>query len=161
MRIEVTTPRPDSSNVLRFAVRTGATAVGLWIATLVVSGITVSGGSGWTSALTLLAVAVIFGLVNAVLKPLIKVLGILVYVVTLWLISFVVNALLLWLVSWLAGSLGLPFHVEGFWSAFWGAIIVSLVSWGITLLVPEPDRRRVEVRTFDLPDGSGGPQPLR
>ena len=161
MRIEVTTPRPDQTNVLRFLVRTGATAVGLWIATLVVSGITVSGGSGWTSALTLIAVAAIFGLVNAVLKPIIKVLGILVYVVTLWLISFVVNALLLWLVSWLAGSLGLPFHVAGFWSAFWGAIIVSLIAWGITLLVPDPDRRRVEVRTFDISDDRGGPQPLR
>jgi hypothetical protein len=69
------------------------------------------------NALTLIAVAIIFGLVNAVLKPIIKVLGCLFYVVTLGLIAFVVNALLFLLVSWLADLLNLPFHVDGFWTA--------------------------------------------
>ena len=127
--------------VLLFLVRTAATAVGLWVATALVSGITVSGMSGWHNALTLFAVAIIFGVVNAVLKPIIKVLGCLFYLVTLGLIAFVVNALLFVLVSWFAGVLHLPFHVQGFWSAFWGSIIVSVVSWAITVFLPDEPRR--------------------
>ena len=132
---------PALNTVVRFLIRTAATAVGLWVATALISGITVSGASGWSNALTLFAVAIIFGVVNAVLKPIIQVLGCLFYLVTLWLIAFVVNALLFLLVSWLAGLLQLPFHVQGFWSAFWGAIIVSIVSWAITVVVPDTGPR--------------------
>lgn len=132
---------PVLNSVLRFLIRTAATACGLWVATALISGITVSGTSGWSTALTLFAVAIIFGVVNAVIKPIIKVLGCLFYLITLWLIAFVVNALLFLLVSWLAGLLQLPFHVAGFWSAFWGAIIVSVVSWAITVVLPDPDAR--------------------
>jgi len=150
LRIQLPRSNPALNNVLRFLVRTVATAVGLWVATALVSGITVSGSGGWATALTFFAVAVIFGAVNAVLKPVIKVLGCLFYVATFWLIAFVVNALLFLLVSALAGALTLPFHVEGFWSAFWGAIIVSVVSWAISLLVPDTQRRAVEFRRWDL-----------
>jgi putative membrane protein len=124
---------------MRFLVRTLITAASLWVATALLDNITVTGSSGWANALTLLAVAVIFGVVNAVIKPIIQVLGCLFYVVTLGLIAFVVNALLFLLVSWLAGLLHLPFHVEGFWTALLGAIIVSVVSWAISLVLP--DRR--------------------
>jgi putative membrane protein len=123
---------------MRFVLRTLATAVALWVATVLLEGITVSGSSTWGNALTLIAVAIIFGLVNAVLKPIIKVLGCLFYIVTLGLIAFVVNALLFLLVSWLADLLNLPFHVDGFWTALWGAIIVGVVSWAINLLIPDP-----------------------
>jgi putative membrane protein len=132
---------PVFNDVVRFLLRTAATAVGLWVATALVPGITVTGAGGWSTALTLFAVAIIFGVINAVLKPIIKVLGCLFYLVTLWLIAFVVNALLFLLVSGLAGVLQLPFHVDGFWSAFWGAIIVSLVSWAITIVLPDRDAR--------------------
>jgi putative membrane protein len=80
-------------------------------------------------------VALIFGIINATLKPLIKVVGCAFYVLTLGLIALVVNGLLLWLTSWVAGKLSLPFHVAGFWPAFWGAIIVGLVSWVLNLLI--------------------------
>jgi putative membrane protein len=135
---------------MRFLVRTVVTAVALWIATALLSGIYVSGSSTGVNALTLLAVAVIFGLVNAVLKPIIKVLGCLFYLVTLGLIAFVVNALLFLLVNWLAKLLHLPFHVDGFWSAFWGAIIVGLVSWLINLVIPDPkpDSRDYDARPY-------------
>jgi putative membrane protein len=148
-RIEFPVSRPVLSDVVRFLVRTVATAIGLWVADALISGITVSGSSGWTSALTLFAVAVIFGVVNAVLKPVIKVLGCLFYIVTFWLIAFVVNALLFLFVSWLAGVLDLPFHVQGFWSAFWGAIIVSIVSWAISMFLPEGERR-FQIRRWDV-----------
>jgi putative membrane protein len=124
---------------MRFLIRLVVTAVALWVATLLVSGISVSGRSAVVNALTLLAVAVIFGIINAVLKPLIKLVGCLFYVLTLGLISLVVNGLLFWLTGWLAGKLNLPFHVSGFWAGFWGAIIVAVVSWLINLIIP--DRR--------------------
>jgi putative membrane protein len=123
---------------MRFLIRTVVTAVALWVATALVSGISVTGSSTGENVLTLLVVAIIFGLVNAVLKPIIKVLGCLFYLLTLGLIAFVVNALLFLLVNWLSGLLNLPFHVDGFWSAFWGAIIVGLVSWLINLVIPDP-----------------------
>ena len=123
---------------MRFLVRTLVTAVGLWIATAIVSGIRVTGANTWEDVGTLLLVAAIFGLVNATLKPVVKILGCLFYVLTLGLIALVVNALLFLLVDWLARLLHLPFHVDGFWSAFWGAIIVGVVSWVINLVIPEP-----------------------
>jgi putative membrane protein len=90
----------------------------------------------------LLAVAVIFGLVNAVLKPIIKVVGCGFYIVTLGLISLLVNALLFLLVGWLATQLGLDFRVDGFWSGFWGAIIVSVVSFALSLVIPDKYDKR-------------------
>jgi putative membrane protein len=126
---------------LRFVIRTLVTALALWVAELIIDGISVSGSSAWANALTLLAVAVIFGVVNAIIKPIVKVLGCFFYIITLGLIAFVVNALLFLLVDWLAGLLNLPFHVDGFWAAFWGAIIVSVVSWAINLLIPDPDNK--------------------
>ncbi len=122
---------------MRFLIRVAVSAVALWIATLVVGGITVNGQSNGKNALTLLVVAVIFGVINAVLKPLIKLFGCFLYVLTLGLIGLVVNALLLLLTSWIADQLNLPFHVDGFWAAFWGAIIVGLVGWAINLVIPD------------------------
>jgi putative membrane protein len=122
---------------MRFLVRTVANAVGLWIATWLVGGISVSGSSGGENALTLIAVAVIFGVVNAVLKPLIKIFGCFFYIITLGLFALVVNALLFLLTDWIAGQLNLPFDVTGFWAAFWGAIIVSVISWVISLAIPD------------------------
>lgn len=119
--------------LIRFLV----TAVALWVATLVVDGISVSGSTTTRNVLTLLAVSVIFGLVNMVLKPIIKLFGCILYIITLGLISLVVNALLFLLVGWLAEQLNLPFHVDGFWAGFWGAIIVGVVSWLINLAIPD------------------------
>ena len=116
-------------------------AAALYVAHLLVSGIELTGSSGWKKAGTLIVVALIFGLVNAVLKPIIKTIGCLFYVLTLGLIGLVVNGLLLWLCSWVAGKLGLPFHITGFWPAFWGAIIVGIVGWLLNLIFDERDAR--------------------
>ncbi len=126
---------------MRFLLRVLVSAVALGVATAAVPGIELLAGSGWSKAGTLLGVALIFGLINATLKPLIKVVGCAFYVLTLGLAALVVNGLLLWLTSVIAGDLSLPFHVIGFWPAFWGAIIVGLVSWLLNLLIGD-DRRR-------------------
>jgi putative membrane protein len=119
-------------------------AAALGVATWAVSGIELLAGSGWSRVGTLLAVALIFGLINATLKPLIKVVGCAFYVLTLGLAALVVNGLLLWLTSVVAGDLTLPFHVTGFWPAFWGAIVVGLVSWVLNLLIGDDRRRKNE-----------------
>lgn len=120
-----------------FLIRVIVTAVALWVATLIVDGIDVTSDDTPTNILTLLAVSLIFGLVNALLKPVIKTVGCIFYVLTLGLIALVVNALLFMLTGWLAQQLRLPFEVDGFWAAFWGAIVVAVVSWLITLVIPD------------------------
>jgi putative membrane protein len=112
-------------------------AAALGVAHLVVPGIELQGGSSLKKIGTLIAVALIFGVVNAVIKPIVKTIGCLFYVLTLGLIGLVVNALLLWLCSWVAGKLTLPFHITGFWPAFWGAIIVGVVGWVLSLVLDD------------------------
>ena len=126
---------------MRFLLRVLVSAAALGVATWAIPGIELLAGSGWSRVGTLLAVAVIFGLINAFLKPLIKVVGCAFYVLTLGLSALVVNGLLLWLTSWIAGKLNLPFHVTGFWPAFWGAIIVGVVSWLLNLLIGDKRNR--------------------
>jgi putative membrane protein len=109
-------------------------AAALWASTKFVDGITNTGSTTAVQIGTLLAVALIFGLVNAVLKPIIKTIGCAFYVLTLGLFALVVNAGLLLLTGWIAEKLDLPFHVEGFWAAFWGAIIIGVVSWVLDLI---------------------------
>ncbi|WP_416901717.1 phage holin family protein [Micromonospora echinospora] len=120
-----------------FLIRLVTSAVALWVATLIVPGVEVGGRSGVNTALTLLVVALIFGLVNAVLKPVIQVVGCVFYLLTLGLFALVVNALLFLLTDWIASGLDLPFQVDGFWPAFWGAIVVAVVSWLISVVVRE------------------------
>lgn len=133
--------RPPHDRGVRILLKVGITAVALWVATVLIHGISVDGDTAGRRALTLIAVAVIFGLVNAVIKPIIKTLGCAFYVLTLGLIGLVVNALLLWLTSELAGELSLPFHVTGFWAAFWGAIVVGVVGWVLHVIVPDRKKR--------------------
>ena len=119
-------------------IRLVITAVSLWIATLLISGIELTTESVPGKIGTLLAVAVIFGVVNAVLRPIIKTLGCGLYVLTLGLIAVVINGLLFLLTSWIAGQFDLPFHVDDFWpSAVLGALLVGVVSWLLNLLVPD------------------------
>jgi putative membrane protein len=110
-------------------------AAALWAATQLVDGITVSAATTTEQIVTLVAVAFVFGVVNAVLKPIIMTLGCAFYILTLGLFALVVNAGLLLLTSWIAAQLHLSFHVEGFWAAFWGAIIVGVISWLLDLVL--------------------------
>jgi putative membrane protein len=114
---------------MKVLIRVVITAASLLLATAVVPGIQLIAASTLSKVTTLVVVALIFGVVNAVVKPVVKTIGCLFYVLTLGLIGLVVNALLLLLTSWVAGKLSEPFHVTGFWPAFWGAIVVSVVGW--------------------------------
>lgn len=122
---------------MAFLIRIAVIAVSLWAATGLVDGIELGAGTTQSRIGTLLVVALIFGLVNAVLKPVIKTIGCPLYVLTLGLIGLVVNALLFLLVGYLAGLFGVPFVVDGFWSAFWGAIVVAVVGFVLHFLIPD------------------------
>jgi putative membrane protein len=129
---------------MRFLIRVLVSAAALAVATALVSGIELTTASVTSKVLTLIAVALIFGVINAILKPIVKIVGCAFYILTLGLIALVVNALLLWLTSWLAGKLNLPWHITGFWAAFWGALIVSVVAWLLSILIRDRDGKPTE-----------------
>ncbi|GGV00132.1 hypothetical protein GCM10010495_08600 [Kitasatospora herbaricolor] len=117
-----------------FAIKTLINAAAIWVAAWIVTGITLSGQDTWgQQTLTVIAVALIFGVVNWLIKPVVKLFSLPLFVLTLGLITFVINALMLWLTSWASDKLDLDFHVDGFWAALFGALIISLVSWGLSL----------------------------
>ena len=117
-----------------------ADAVAIWVAALLISGIEI-GGQGTSFWLTLLGVAVIFGVLNAIVKPILKLLSLPLIVLTLGLFLFIVNAIMLSLTSWLSGVVGLDFTVESFfWDAVLGAVIVSAVSLVVDMLLPDGER---------------------
>ena len=113
-----------------FIVRLLVNAAALWVATAIVPGVTYTGG-----ALPLLGVALVFGVINATLRPLAKILAFPLIILTLGIFALVINGLMLWLTSSLSEGLGLGFHVRGFWAAFWGALVVSLVSMALSFAV--------------------------
>ncbi len=114
-----------------------ADAVAIWVAAYLLDGIEI-GGSGSSFFLTLLAVAVIFGVLNAIVKPILKLLSLPLIVLTLGLFLFIVNAIMLSLTSWLSGLVGLDFHVDSFfWDSVLGAIIVSAVSLVVDMVLPD------------------------
>jgi putative membrane protein len=113
-------------------------AIAVWVATLIVGGVDVTARTTAGEIGTLLVVGAIFGLVNAIIKPVAKLLSLPLIILTLGLFALVVNALLFWLAAEVSGAAGAPFEVDGFWAAFWGAIVVSLVSWLLSVVVRDP-----------------------
>ncbi|MFH8802825.1 phage holin family protein [Streptomyces sp. NPDC017936] len=122
-----------------FVVKTIANAGALAVAVWLLDKITLTGDSTGRKIGTLIVVALIFGLVNIVVKPVVKVLTFPLFVLTLGLITLVVNALMLLLTSWLADKVDLSFHVEGFWTAVVGGLIISVVSWALNVVLPDED----------------------
>ncbi|GAA1990759.1 phage holin family protein [Terrabacter lapilli] len=115
--------------LINFALQTVINAVALWVAAWAIPGITFGGGSTAQVLKTVIIVALIFGIVNVFIKPLLKLISLPLIILTLGLFVFIVNALVLELTSWLAGKLDLAFHVEHFfWDAIFGALIVTFVS---------------------------------
>ncbi len=107
-------------------------AVALYVATVLVPGLTFDGH--WT---TLAVVALIFGLVNALVRPLLELLTCPLILLTLGLFTLVINALMLELTGWVADQFGLGFHVAGFVPALIGALVISIVSFLLNLFVSE------------------------
>jgi len=125
----------EGDDMSRFLARLIINAVALWAA---VHGITYEGD--WVG---LALVALIFGIVNAFIKPLLKLLTCPLIILTLGLFTLVINALMLQLTSWLAGTFNLDFHVDNFGAAFWGGLVISIVSIILSIFLggEDPERR--------------------
>ena len=119
---------------MRFLLRLLINAAALWVAVRIVPGITYEGGT-----LPFLGVALVFGLVNAFIRPILKLLTLPIIFLTLGLFALVINGLMLWLTSALATALGLNFHVEGCWTAILGALVVSIVSALLSVFLADAD----------------------
>ena len=127
----------------QFLVRAGLTGFALWVVTLVVSGIEFVGGDSTLQRVgIILVVAVIFGLVNAIIKPIVQIVSIPLYILTLGLIHIVINALMLWITSWITeNTTHWGLYIDDFWwTAIWAAIVLSIVSWLLSLIAGNAER---------------------
>jgi putative membrane protein len=129
---------------MHFLLRLLINALALWVAIQLVDGIE-HRGSSWS----LLVVALVFGALNASIRPLLKLLSLPIIILTLGVFIFVINALMLMITSWVSGLLNLGFHVDGFWDAFFGGLIVSVVSLLLSLFTGV-GRTKVHVETRSL-----------
>jgi putative membrane protein len=126
-----------------FLLRAALTGFALWVVTLFVHGVTFVGGdTRLQRAGIIFAVAVIFGLVNAFIKPIVQILSIPLYILTLGLFHVVINALMLWITAWITRhTTHWGLHIDHFWwTAIWAAIVLSIVSWALSLVVRDVGR---------------------
>ncbi len=124
--------------ILRLLANMGALALATWL----LSGITLTEPTTERKVLTLLIVALIFGVVNAIVKPIFTLVTAVAVVLTLGLFLIVINALMLLLTSWISDQVNLGWSVDGFWTAVFGSIIVSIISFLVNAFLPEKDERR-------------------
>jgi putative membrane protein len=127
---------------MRFLLRLLVNAAALAVATWLISGIALTGTDTTDRVVSLLIVALIFGLINAIIKPIFTLVTLPIVLLTLGLFLIVINALLLMLTSWLAGQFGLGWQVDGFWPAVWGSIIISIVSFLLNAFLPDKNEAR-------------------
>lgn len=124
--------------VVSIIVRLIVNGLALWVATELIDGVDITTDASSDKIRTLLVVAAIFAVVNTVIKPILKLLTLPLFILTLGLFTFIVNAFMLWLTSWIAERFDIPFEVDSFvWSAILGAIVISVVSWLLNLLLPK------------------------
>jgi putative membrane protein len=125
---------------LQLLLRWAISSLAIFAAIMVVPGIQFS-GPGWHIGV----VALVFGLLNALLRPLIYLLTCPLVILTLGLFGLVINAMLLGLTSALADQLNIAFHIDGFWPAFWGGLVISVVSTVLSILAGDTNVRVVRV----------------
>jgi putative membrane protein len=128
-----------------FLVRAALTGFALWVVTLFVHGIGFVGGTTTLQKIGIIfVVGVIFGLVNAIIKPIVQILSIPLYILTLGLIHIVINALMLWITAWITEhTTHWGLYIERFWwTAIWAAILLSIVSWLLGLVTRDIGRAR-------------------
>ena len=130
----------QNAHVRNFVVRVVVNGIALWVAALVVDGVDLAeGDSDWTSKLvTIFLVALLFGVINAFIKPIVNLLSLPFIVLTLGLFTFVVNAFMLQITEWISNAVGLSFTIDSFfWDAIWAALIITVVSWLLNVILPD------------------------
>jgi putative membrane protein len=124
---------------MRFLLWVVVNALAVGVATALLDGIELTGSSTGEQAVTLLVVGLVFGVIDSVVAPIVKLLSLPFILLTLGLLLFVINAFMLMLTGWVADQLGLGFSVEGFWTALLGAIIITIASWILEAVFPGKD----------------------
>ena len=122
---------------MKFVLWLVVNAVALGAAVWLLDGITLTAGTTGDRLVTLLVVGAIFGVITSVVRPIVNLLSLPLIILTLGLMLIVTNALMLLLTSKVAGTFGLEFHVDGFWTAVLGAIVISIVSMVVESLLPD------------------------
>ena len=124
--------------ILGFVVRTIINGIALWVAAWLIDGIEFGvAGDTWETVKVVALVALIFGLLNAFVRPILKLISLPFIILTLGLFVFIINALMLVLTSWISGELGLAFHVdEFFWDAVLGSLVITVVSMVLSVFDP-------------------------
>ena len=125
-----------------FLTRVIINGVAIWLATVLLSGLTIVGAdTTLTKVGIILLIGFVFGLVNAIVKPLVKLVALPLYILTLGLFTLVVNALMLWLTAWITGHTTWGLRIDSFGTAVLGALIVSIVSFVLSVAMPGRRRR--------------------
>jgi putative membrane protein len=122
---------------VKFVISVVVDALALAVAVWLIGGISLTGDTTEDQILVLVIVAVIFGVINAFVAPLVKLLSLPFIILTLGLFLLVINALMLMLTSWIAEQIGLGFEVDGFWTAVLGAIVITIASWILEAILPD------------------------
>ena len=124
----------------KIIVRWMINAIALWAAVTIVPGIHIQTQGNWW--LAILGLALIFGLMNAIVRPIIEMLTCPLIVLTLGLGTLLINTLLFWLTGLIGAKFGIGFTVDGFWPAFLGALVVTVVSVVLTFIIPDKRQPR-------------------
>jgi putative membrane protein len=124
---------------MRFVLWVVVNALALAAATALLDGIELSARSTEDQIVTMVIVALVFGVINAVIAPVVKLLSLPFIILTLGLMLLVINALMLMLTGWVAEQLDLGFRVDGFWSAVLGAIVITVATWILEAVFPDKD----------------------
>ncbi|MGW0043754.1 phage holin family protein [Rhodococcus sp. NPDC003348] len=125
---------------MSFLLRLVINAIAIWLASEWVNGIDIATKDNVNQVLVVLFIALVFTVVNAFVKPIVQLLSLPLLILTLGLFTLVINALMLLLTSWITDSTGLGITVDGFWTAVWGALIISLVNFVLTAVFPSAKR---------------------
>ncbi|HZB68061.1 MAG TPA: phage holin family protein [Ornithinibacter sp.] len=125
-----------------FLIRVVVNGVALWVAALLLDGIDLAeGDADWTSkVVTIVLVALLFGVINAFIKPIVRLFSLPFLILTLGLFTFIINAFMLQITEWISDAIGLSFTIDDFfWDAILGALIITVVSWILNVILPDDD----------------------
>jgi putative membrane protein len=128
--------------VKNILIRIVVNGIALWVAALLLDGIDLAeGDADWTSkVVTIVLVALLFGVINAFIKPIVRLFSLPFLILTLGLFTFIINAFMLQITEWISDAIGLSFTIDDFfWDAILGALIITVVSWILNVVLPDDD----------------------
>lgn len=135
---------------MRFLVKVLINGIAIWLTSLLIGGVEIVAGSNapqtsepvLDTVIVVAVIAVIFTLVNAIVKPIVKALAFPLYLLTLGLFFLVVNALMLLLTSWISGYTSFGLTVDGFWTAVLAALVISIIALVLSVVLPDGERKK-------------------